>query len=254
MVNGRISLEDEDEDEIGPLNNMGPRMTMVNPMMNFAPSSQAMSWQQQANPAMMGQQQFMMQSADPRYIAAHQQAMMVAKQAYQMAVAQQAMAQANDEWERGSSTSAFSGMNMNVAGMNPMMGMGMGGMNAPMGGMLPGGYGMQWTNPGAMMFPSSASMYAGSVIGSDMGATAGWGTQSEYGGPSRASRTSAMYAHGSSRPPPQTSSARSDVGGKSHNQRPRTKTSPSDTPLPTQHARSRHVTPQAPSSWRGGKP
>ena len=90
---------------------MGPRMSMVNPMMSFTPASPAIPWQahaqaqMQANPAaaaMMGQQAPYMQMQmqvppnDPRFMAAHQHAMMVAKQAYQMAVAQQAMAQAND--------------------------------------------------------------------------------------------------------------------------------------------------------------
>ena len=192
MVNGRISLEAEEDDQLGPLNAMGPRMSMVNPMMNFTPAAPMMGpWPAQANPAaaaMLGAPpQFMVPpNADPRYLAAHQHAMMVAKQAYQMAVAQQALAAANEEWERGSSVSALSGMAMGVPPMG-MMGMGMG---APMGGMMPGGYGMQWTNPGSMMFPSGASIYAGSMLGSELGAGAGgWGTQSECGGPARASRT-----------------------------------------------------------------
>ncbi len=250
MVNGRIQLEADDDDD-RPLNNMGPRMSMANPMMNFTPPS-PMNWQGQPNAAMLNPQQFMYPpgNTDPRFLAAHQQAMMVAKQAYQMAVAQQAMAAANEEWERGSNTSAFGnmglGMGMGGMGMNPMGQMGM--------PMLPGGYGMNWNNSGAMMFPSSTSMYGGSVAGSDVG----WGTRSEYGGPSRASRTSAMLAP---RQAPAMNSARSEYGGQSssppnsrQNQRPRTKTSPSDMPLPSQHTRVRQAPP--PSSWKasqGGK-
>ncbi|PSS31008.1 hypothetical protein PHLCEN_2v2454 [Hermanssonia centrifuga] len=250
VVNGRIQLEPDDDDD-RPLNNMGPRMSMANPMMNFTPPS-PMNWQGQPNAAMLNPQQFMFPqgNTDPRFLAAHQQAMMVAKQAYQMAVAQQAMAAANEEWERGSNTSAFGnmglGMGMGGMGMNPMGQMGM--------PMLPGGYGMNWNNSGAMMFPSSTSMYGGSVAGSDVG----WGTRSEYGGPSRASRTSAMLAP---RQAPAMNSARSEYGGQSstpsnsrQNQRPRTKTSPSDMPLPSQHTRVRQAPP--PSSWKasqGGK-
>ncbi|THH01219.1 hypothetical protein EW026_g1448 [Hermanssonia centrifuga] len=172
VVNGRIQLEADDDDD-RPLNNMGPRMSMANPMMNFTPPS-PMNWQGQPNAAMLNPQQFMYPpgNTDPRFLAAHQQAMMVAKQAYQMAVAQQAMAAANEEWERGSNTSAFGnmglGMGMGGMGMNPMGQMGM--------PMLPGGYGMNWNNSGAMMFPSSTSMYGGSVAGSDVG----WGACYEF--------------------------------------------------------------------------
>lgn len=212
-------------------------------MLNFTPPT-PMGWAPSPGMPMMGPQQFMTPPppSDPRFLAAHQHAMMVAKQAYQMAVAQQALAAANEEWERGSSTSAF-GMGVNPMGM---------GMPMPMGamGMLPAGYGMNY-----QMFPSTASMYAGSVIGSDAGGGMGWGTRSEYGGQSRVSRNSAMFtdrtsmyglsanqrsgSHGQLAPPA-ASNTRPAV-------RPRTKTAPSDTPLPPQHARARQPPP---SSWK----
>lgn len=205
-------------------------------MLNFIPPS-PMTWNAPAAP-MMSPSPFMMPppNADPQFLAAHQHAMMVAKQAYQMAVAQQAMAAANEEWERGSSVSAFGGMGMNMAPMGGMP------------GMMPGGYGMGY-NP--MMFSSAQTMYAGSTAGSELGV--GWGTRSEYGGPSRNSRTSAMFssrqsAYGlgagqrSESQPMLTTPGNSRPGP-----RPRTKTSPSDGSLPTQHPRSRQAPP---SSWK----
>lgn len=183
-------------------------------------------------------------NADPAFLAAHQQAMMVAKQAYQFAVAQQAMAQANEEWERGSSaTSAF--------GSPGFGGMGM--------GMYPGyGMGMQ---PGyGMMFPTSAqSMYApslaaGSELSVNMGGGGGWGTRSEYGGPT-SNRNSQMYRNsgvgfgqpgmgvGAGMSSGMGNSAQSHYGplesgnGSRPGPRPRTKTAPSAKQAP-------------PSSWK----
>lgn len=231
-------------------------------------------WPAAANtPPMMGPSPFMMPppNADPRFLAAHQHAMMVAKQAYQMAVAQQALAAANEEWERGSSVSAFGGMGMGMGGGMGAGGMGggmpgMGGMG-PMGmpGMMPGAFGMGWNNP-AMMYGSAQSMYAGSTAGSELGVGfggggggGGWGSRSEYGGPSaaRSSRTSAMIAN------PRQSTYGNGAGMRSESQgnlvsanannnrpqRPRTKTSPADAPLPAQHARARQA-PPPPSSWK----
>jgi hypothetical protein len=233
-----------------PLNSLGPRMNMANPTMNFTPPA-PMGWSPSPNAPMMGSSPFLMPppNADPRFLAAHQHAMMVAKQAYQMAVAQQAMAAANEEWERGSSVSAFSSMGMGMGmggGMPPMGGMGM-------PGMMPGAYGMGWNNP-AMMFSSAQSMYAGSTAGSELGA--GWGTRSEYGGPSRNSRTSAMLAGGGRQSTyglgaGQRSESQGNLAMTSNTRpppRPRTRTSPADAQLPTQHARSRQVPP--PSSWK----
>lgn len=229
---------------------MGSRLSTANPMMNFIPPS-PMGWPASPSMPMMNPQQFMPPPSDPRMLAAHQHAMMVAKQAYQMAVAQQALAAANEEWERGSSASAFTspmGMSSMGMGMGMPMGMGVNGM-----GMMPGGYGMNYP-----MFASSAqSMYAGSVAGSELGAA--WGSKSEYGGPSRASRTSAMFTDrpgGLAFNPNQRSSSYNQLAVPSSAAseaprrpaiRPRTKTAPSDTPLPAQHSRSR---PPPPSSWR----
>lgn len=229
---------------------MGSRLSTANPMMNFIPPS-PMGWPASPSMPMMNPQQFMPSPSDPRMLAAHQHAMMVAKQAYQMAVAQQALAAANEEWERGSSASAFTspmGMSSMGMGMGMPMGMGVNGM-----GMMPGGYGMNYP-----MFASSAqSMYAGSVAGSELGAA--WGSKSEYGGPSRASRTSAMFTDrpgGLGFNPNQRSSSYNQLAVPSSAAseaprrpaiRPRTKTAPSDTPLPAQHSRSR---PPPPSSWR----
>ena len=235
-----------------PLNAMGSRVSAANPMMNFIPPT-PMGWPASPSMPMMSPQQFIPPPSDPRMLAAHQHAMMVAKQAYQMAVAQQAMAAANDEWERGSTTSAFtSPMGMSSMGMGMPMGMGMGmGVNGM--GMLPGGYGMNYP-----MFANSAqSMYAGSVIGSELGTA--WGTKSEYGGPSRANRTSAMYGDrsgGLGYNLNQRSSTYNQLAVPSSAAseaprrpaiRPRTKTAPSDSSLPAQHARSR---PPPPSSWK----
>ena len=184
--------------------------------------------------------------ADLAYLAAHQQAMRIAKQAYQYAVAQQAMAAAADEWERGSSVSAFTapgggiGMGMNGFG-------GMGGMNGMWGGGTP------------MFPPGPQSMYAGGGAMSE----AGWGTASVYGesfGPSMAAnaRRSQVFSGG----PASTigfpgSYPRSESAGnirQANNSsarpamRPRTKTTPSDGPLPAQHRLSR----APPSSWKIG--
>ncbi|GJE89642.1 hypothetical protein PsYK624_057460 [Phanerochaete sordida] len=252
VVNGKITLEDDDEEDM-PLNSLGPRMSMAaNPMMNFTPPTPVTPWggSPGASP-MMGAPPFLMQppNADPRFLAAHQHAMMVAKQAYQMAVAQQAMAAANEEWERGSSVSAFGG------GMNMNMGMGMGGMPgmAPMAGMgmpgmMPGGYGMGF-NP--MMFSSAQTMYAGSTAGSELGV--GWGSRSEYGGPTRNNRTSAAYSNRQSQfglsPDKRSESSGNIAAGNTRPaQRPRTKTSPADAPLPRDHPRNRQGPP--PSSFK----
>ncbi|CAL1694863.1 unnamed protein product [Somion occarium] len=251
LVNGRGPLPD-DEDEDVPLNNMGPRMSMMNPMMSFTPPTPNMAWRPPTMmggmPGMPGMPPGMMfpgpaPNADPAFLAAHQQAMLVAKQAYQYAVAQQAMAQANEEWERGSTaTSAFGG-----GGGYGGMGMGMNPM-----GMFPNPYGMPgWT--GSMMFPNTAqTMYAGSVAGSDIGGNGGWGSRSVYGGPG--DRSSQILRGGNAG----FSDSRSEAFGpiSSPTQplrpapRPRTKTAPSEGPLPAQHARSRPAPP--PSSWRSG--
>lgn len=238
VVNGKISLPSDDDEDL-PLNGLAPRMSMANPMMNFTPPS-PMNFSPNVGNNMMAPQ-FMMPppNADPRFLAAHQHAMMVAKQAYQMAVAQQALAAANDEWERGSSASAFGGMSMNMGVPNM----------APMPGMAMPMYGMGWNTP--MMFPSSASMYAGSVAGSELGVGGGggggggWGSRSEYGGPSRNSRTSALMSSRSS-----TYGFDQQSTASTPNRpplRPRTKTAPSDAPLPPQH-RARQAPP--PSSWK----
>lgn len=228
-----------------PLNSLGPRMSMAaNPMMNFTPPTPVTSWGPTPGaPPTMGAPPFLMPppNADPRFLAAHQHAMMIAKQAYQMAVAQQALAAANEEWERGSSVSAFGGMGGGIPGMNPMAGMGM-------PSMMPGGFGMGY-NP--MMFSSTQTMYAGSTAGSELGV--GWGTRSEYGGPTRNNRTSVI----NNRQPTYglTADQRSQSSGNlapSSNprppRRPRTKTSPADSPLPREYARNRQGPP--PSSFR----
>ncbi|KAL4244200.1 hypothetical protein ABKN59_010828 [Abortiporus biennis] len=258
VVNGQISLDDDDEDEDAPLNpSMGPRMSMANPMMNFTPAT-PIAWRPPSSVmgSPMSAQSFSMfpmppPNADPAFLVAHQQAMMVAKQAYQYAVAQQAMAQANEEWERGSTaTSAYGGFGGGM-GMGGMGGMNMNPMGMPMGGMFGNPYamGMQGWPGAGMMFPSSAqSMYAGSVIGgSEMnfggggGGGGGWGSKSEYGGPT-SNRNSAMLRQ---RQESHAPSSQSVVGGASSSQqqnrpgpRPRTKTAPS----------SRQAPP--PSSWK----
>ncbi|KAH9885432.1 hypothetical protein C8Q73DRAFT_795850 [Cubamyces lactineus] len=276
IVNGRGPIQTDDDDEGAGMENMGPRMSMFNSMMptgmgtmgpvNVTPPTPMgftpQTPQSMFNPA--GNFMFppmMPPNADPAFLAAHQQAMLAAKQAFQIAVAQQALAAANEEWERGSTaTSAFGGFN------------GMGGMGGMGGGMFPGatpgfpmnmgmGLGMgPWPNP--MMFASSQSMYAGSVIGgSELGVNtggrgAGWGSRSAYGEPSgyagspgdRASmafRNSQLLGGGG-----YASGARSEIGGPTSGrggQRARTRTSPSDAPLPTQHVKRRDGPP--PSSW-----
>lgn len=220
----------------------------MNPMMNLTPPT-PMAWGRpnsgMMSPGMspmnmnpMGMFPAPPPNADPAFLVAHQQAMMVAKQAYQFAVAQQAMAQANEEWERGSTaTSAFGGAASTygggssygggMGGMSPMggMGMGMGGMNP----MYPG-YGM-W--PGPMMFPSTAqSMYAGSVVGSDVGGGGGWGSRSAYG--DTGDRSTMFRSNGGGGG---GFSSSASVAGVRPSQRPRTKTAPSSKPPP-------------PSSWK----
>ncbi|KAI5120795.1 hypothetical protein M0805_002422 [Coniferiporia weirii] len=242
--------------------------------MNLSFNNMSMSWQQQGMVGMGGmnpmsgaagmgmginQQQFMvpplMPGADQAYLAAHQQAMRIAKQAYQYAVAQQAMAAAADEWERGSSVSAFASPGSMSAGVG---GYGMGGMHA-MNGM--NGMNGMWGNAGPMFTAGMRSMYAGSSIGG-AASEVGWGgTASVYGetfGPSMQTsarrsqvlsgnmRSSGVVAFpGSS----QRSELAVSTGPSSRNApRPRTKTAPSNTPLPTQHRHNRGP----PSSWKVG--
>ncbi|EKM61649.1 uncharacterized protein PHACADRAFT_248377 [Phanerochaete carnosa HHB-10118-sp] len=246
VFNGQITLQDDDEEDM-PLNGLGPRMnTAANPMMSLTPPTPVTPWGPAPGSSAMGTPPFLMPppNADPSFLAAHQHAMMIAKQAYQMAVAQQALAAANEEWERGSSVSAFGGMSMagNIPGMNPMAGMGM-------PSMMPGGFGMGY-NP--MMFSSTQTMYAGSTAGSELGV--GWGTRSEYGGPARNSRTSAMFnsrqsAYGFTAG--QRSESSGNLAASSQSRptgRPRTKTSPADSPLPRDYAKNRQGPP--PSSFR----
>ncbi|TFY51446.1 hypothetical protein EVJ58_g10561 [Rhodofomes roseus] len=120
IVNGRPPTDHDDDDD-RPMDNMPPRMSMMNNMMGVPPTgpmnmntlSSPMPWSNPQAP-MMNPQQFMFTpvppNADPSFLAAHQQAMMFAKHAYQMAVVQQAMAAAEEEWERGS-TAATSMLN-----------------------------------------------------------------------------------------------------------------------------------------------
>ncbi|KAI0082132.1 hypothetical protein K474DRAFT_1703150 [Panus rudis PR-1116 ss-1] len=245
IVNGRGPVLDDDDDDI-PLNNVGPRMSMMNPMMTFTPPS-PMPWSPQGSmvPQVPGGPGLMFPTpppnADPAFLAAHQHAMMVAKQAYQFAVAQQAMAQANEEWERGSNATSVYG--------------GPGFPNMGMGGMFANPYGMAmqpaWT--GSMFFPNSAqSMYAGSVAGSELGVN--WGSRSVYGGPGdRSSRMAGdrpgAFSSNRSESFGPTSST-SPTQGLRPGPRPRTKTAPSDSQVPTIHARSRQAPP--PSSWKTG--
>jgi serine/arginine repetitive matrix protein 2 len=132
---------------------------------------------------------------DPNFLVAHRQAMMYAKQAYQMAVAQQAMAVAGDEWERSSSVSGMSGMNMFGAAQNPYA------MGLPVQGMgMMGGLQGGWAR-GAMMMPQ---MYGFGSTQSDIGHVrsggnaSAWDRMSVYGesfGPSGipGDRTSMAY-------------------------------------------------------------
>lgn len=202
---------------------------------------------------------------DPRFMQAHQQAMMVAKQTYQMAVAQQAMAAANDEWEQASAVSGMTGgggggyfsQPMGMPPVPPMPQMPMGMMNM---GFSPGMAG-PWT-PGAGMFPGGArSTYAATNgSGSELGMN--WGTSSAYGdafGPSTGNRSSMVWAGPQQRPghsskpsgqlrsettpPTTTPTPRSGP-------RTRTNTAPSNTPLPSQHARSKERRQAPPSSWK----
>ncbi|KAI0830872.1 hypothetical protein BC628DRAFT_909549 [Trametes gibbosa] len=280
IVNGRGPIETDDDDDGARVENVGPRMSMFNPMLgnggmgsvNVTPPTPIGFGAPQTPPGMYNPAQagagfmfpMMPPNADPAFFAAHQQAMFAAKQAFQMAVAQQALAAANEEWERGSTaTSAFGGFGgMNggggmYPGMNMNMGMGL--------GMGP------WQNP--MMFPSSQSMYAGSVIGgSELGVNTpsrggggggGWGSRSAYGEPSGyagspGERAAMAYRNSQFLGTGYGSGARSEVGGPTSarggnggggggGQRTRTRTNPSDGPLPAQHAKSRGGPP--PSSW-----
>ncbi|OCH89726.1 hypothetical protein OBBRIDRAFT_793955 [Obba rivulosa] len=267
IMNGRGPVaDDDDEDEDRPLDAIPPRMSMLNPMgamgmpqgpMNVPPPGSG--WQTQG----MLPQQFMFPmgpvgqvppTADPAFFAAHQQALLAAKHAFQMAVAQQAMAAAEEEWERGSTASAFAGprvstfsppqmfpggpgfpgmMHMGGMGMSPSMPMGMG---MPMGGGWPG-----------MVPSSSRSMYAGSVAGSELGASQGWGSRSVYGEPA-GNRASAYRTSGYGYPPP-PAPARSEAGARA-GPRPRTRTAPSAESVPRKAGGSQGP----PSSWKAGAP
>lgn len=227
-------------------------MNMMNPMMNPAMAMGAMNypanmsanwdaWQRsQSTSSMLSPQQYLSpqppMSADASFLAAHQHAMMIAKQAYQYAVAQQAMAAAADEWERGSNVGGFNG--------------GFGG--SQMGMSVQGGW-----NPGANMFPQGPrSMYAGSSYGGQSDAGTGWGTASVFGdsfGPSTggADRRSQMLAF-------QRSESSGNLGVPTPvrpGPRARTKTAPSNAPLPTQHSAfgGRKNNPPPPSSWKVGQ-
>lgn len=198
----------------------------------------------------MPQQQFLnpmaMQGADPVFLAAHQQAMLIAKQAYQVAVAQQAMAAAADEWERGSSVSAFASPSGLGMGMPPNQGFGMGMNN-------------MWSGPGQMFPAAPRSMYAGSVYGAM--SDAGWGAGSVYGesfGPSMSAaqrRSQVMSGQtGNSKagvpfPGAKRSESSNDIlspPSSRNASRPRTRTAPSSGPLPAQHRNSK----APPSSWK----
>ncbi|KAI0673930.1 hypothetical protein C8Q78DRAFT_661091 [Trametes maxima] len=274
IVNGRGPIATDDDDEGAGIENVGPRMSMFNPMMtggmgavgpiNVTPPT-PMGFATPQTPQGMfnpgGNFMFPMgvpPNADPVFLAAHQQAMLAAKQAFQMAVAQQALAAANEEWERGSTaTSAYGGFGMN-GGMYP-------GAASPGFGMNMG-MGLGWQNP--MMFPSSQSMYAGSVIGgSELGVNpagrgAGWGSRTAYGEQggytgSAAERASMVFRNsqflGGGAGGNFGSGARSEIGGptsgRGGGQRARTRTSPSDAPLPTQHANAKARGGPPPSSW-----
>ncbi|OBZ68593.1 hypothetical protein A0H81_11558 [Grifola frondosa] len=249
VINGRGPAANDDDDH--PLDGMSTRLSMLNPMMGMNPMAainvtppSPLTWQQPL-PNMLGpSQRYMLpQNADPAFLVAHQQAMLAAKHAFQMAVAQQALAAANEEWERGSTaTSAFGGFGGMGGGM-----VGMGGMGGMGGGMYPG-FGMPGPWPQQMMFPSSAqSMYAGSVAGSELGVGlgfggGGWGSRSAYGEPTGYGGGPAVWRNsqfGGFGQPPMPPAPRSEVGGTRQGQRPRTRTSPSDAPLPAQHARGR---------------
>ncbi|KAI0652653.1 hypothetical protein C8Q79DRAFT_113332 [Trametes meyenii] len=273
IVNGRGPIATDDDDEGAGMENVGPRMSMFNPMMtggmgpmgpiNVTPPT-PMGFTPQTPQSMFnpgGNFMFPMgvpPNTDPAFLAAHQQAMLAAKQAFQMAVAQQALAAANEEWERGSTaTSAFGGFGMN-GGMFP-------GAASPGFGMNMG-MGLGWQNP--MMFPSSQSMYTGSVIGgSELGVNpsgrgTGWASRTAYGEQggytgSAAERASMVFRNsqflGGGAGGGFSSGARSEVGGptsgRGGGQRARTRTSPSDAPLPTQHANAKTRGGPPPSSW-----
>ncbi|KAH8110588.1 hypothetical protein DFH11DRAFT_1690673 [Phellopilus nigrolimitatus] len=251
--------------------------------MNFNFSNTQMSWQQQGMPPhMMGGmpgmggmghlggtpgmnmngQQFMVPTppagADPAFLVAHQQAMLIAKQAYQYAVAQQAMAAAGDEWERGSSVSGFA----------PAGRMGIGGGGYGMGGGMNGMGGM-WGGGGPMFPAGPHSMYGGSNVGATT-SEAGWGAASVYGesfGPSMSASPRRSQAFGGGHVRNSSGGGnggvgfpgtyqRSDIGhvqqaaaSPSRNApRQKTKSVPSNAPLPAQHRHSRGP----PSSWKIG--
>lgn len=262
IVNGRGPIATDDDDDT-PLDNMSPRMSMFNPMLStgMGPMINAtpptpMNWSPQTPQGMMNPMFPMagMQNTDPALLAAHQQAMFAAKQAFQMTIAHQALAAANEEWERGSTaTSAYGGFGGMGGGLFPgaQPGFGMNGMNM--------GIGMPWP----MMFPSSQSMYAGSVIGgSEIGVTPpgrapDWGSRSMFGeqgtySGSAAERASMVFRNSQLLGNGGLSGARSEVG-RPTSRRPRVKTNPSDAPLPSP-GRNRGGPP--PSSWntRTNKP
>lgn len=264
VINGRgPNVDDDDGDadsDVAVGGGSRSRTSAINPLtrgmerMSFsAPSN---SWQGAAMPSMLNMgvspsPYFVPASPmapDPTFMMAHQQAMMVAKQAYQMAVAQQAMAAAGEEWERSS----------NVGGLS----MGMGGMG-----------GMSWM-PSPMFPAGPQSMYAGSSIGGASNMGAGWGSASVYGetfGPPATitKRTPNVTSGGGdkrqsingARTFPRSESTGNLSGLQQQAQRAsyagsgaprqRTRTAPSNSPLPTQHVRfGERQAP--PSSWRSG--
>lgn len=219
----------------------GPMLNGMNPMAGTPPIGMSMGMQQQQFLSPMA-----MQGADPAFLAAHQQAMLIAKQAYQYAVAQQAMAAAADEWERGSSVSAFTSPNGLGMGMPPNnFGMGMNNM---------------WGGPGQMFPAAPRSVYAGSSYGGGM-SEAGWGSASVYGeafGPSMsaAARRSQVMSGPTGNAKPGVAFP-SGKGSESMNNmnpmpnsrnapRPRTRTAPSSNQASAQQRNSRIP----PSSWK----
>ncbi|KAL5494781.1 hypothetical protein ACEPAI_243 [Sanghuangporus weigelae] len=281
VINGRGPLETDDDNE-------DPTMALRLPPLNIGDgtgmdfnSMMQMRWQQQgvSTPMVGGMSamtplngmpgmsmgmgpnpaQFMVSppppGADAAFLAAHRQAMQIAKQAYQYAVAQQAMVAAADEWERGSSVSAFTAP-------GHAMGMGMG-SSMGMGGYGMGGMNNMW-NSAPMFPPAPRSMYAGNAGGMS---EAGWGAASVYGdafGPStRRSQmpnqqmrntggggSASVIGFPSSYPRAESTGniPRSSAPSSRDAPRPRTRTAPSNTPLPAQHRHSRGP----PSSWKVG--
>lgn len=260
-------------------NTMGPRMSMLlNPAMgvpqaNFTASAPAGwgGWQGQQVPSpMMLPQQFMFgpqqMNTDPNFLVAHQQAMLIAKQAYQYAVAQQAMAAAADEWERGSNISGFgAGPNMPNMGVGAFAGRPMGGVQPSLGmGMGMGSAAQPMWGMGTPMFPQGPqSMYAGSTTGALGDANERWTASSAYGdsyGPAATSgtRRSQIMGNGAgpSSLPRAESSGHLQVPASSRSgPRPRTRTAPSNSPLPAQHSGYRSGGEHnrgPPSSWKVG--